>query len=335
MNNWEKTVPSPLLCSGGPGEGVAMWGSCFQRDAGKLQQEHGVNVKLGVHVYLLCRFSRVQLFATLWTVASRDFPGKNTAVGCYAPPGDLPDPRIKSSIPASPALQVASLPTEPPGKPPVLIKGFKIMSMEEWIEELRTMTLKGKGSLVHGTSVDPLVPEGSRALSGSRVCGGGRDFWARISRRRMSWLPKTCHGAWGGTELCIPGVGVRMGGQGLLLERCCFLDHGPCSEKSSGDCYSATSLPGNITGLDGGRSCPLLVGPGPPCVVWFLQMAVACLLWLMGCPIPWALLWEAEKAQCPVPSEEWVSLWLQWTRDGFLSHWVCEPGLSHPFFCRV
>ena len=138
MNNWETTVPSPLLCSGGAREGVAMWGSCFQRDVGKLEQEHGVNVKLGVHVYLLCRFSRVQLFATLWTVASWDFPGKNTAVGCHAPPGDLPDPRIKSSIPASPALQVASLTTEPPGKPPVLIKGFKIMSREEWIEELRT-----------------------------------------------------------------------------------------------------------------------------------------------------------------------------------------------------
>ena len=39
-----------------------MWGSCFQRDLGKLEQEHGVNVKLGVHVYVLSRFSRVRLF---------------------------------------------------------------------------------------------------------------------------------------------------------------------------------------------------------------------------------------------------------------------------------
>lgn len=154
---------------------------------------------------------------------------------------------------------------------------------------------------MHGTSVGPLVPEGCRALSGPRVCGGGRDFRARMSRRRMSWLPKTCPGAWGGTELCIPGVGVRVGGQGLLLERSSFLDQGPCAEKSFGDCPSATSLPGNITGLDGGRSCPLLVGPGPPCVVWFLQMAVACSLWLMGCPIPLALLWEAEKNTVPCP----------------------------------
>ena len=32
----------------------------------------------------------------------------------YPPPGDLPNPGIK---PRSPALQVESLPTEPPGKP--------------------------------------------------------------------------------------------------------------------------------------------------------------------------------------------------------------------------
>ena len=48
-----------------------MWGSCFQRDLGKLEQEHGVNVKLGVHVYVLSRFSRVRLFVALWTVAHR------------------------------------------------------------------------------------------------------------------------------------------------------------------------------------------------------------------------------------------------------------------------
>ena len=34
--------------------------------------------------------------------------------GLPYPPGDLPDPGIK---PESPALQVDSLPTEPPGKP--------------------------------------------------------------------------------------------------------------------------------------------------------------------------------------------------------------------------
>ena len=37
---------------------------------------------------------------------------------CVAsPPGELPDLEIKSMSPASPALQVDSLPTEPSGKP--------------------------------------------------------------------------------------------------------------------------------------------------------------------------------------------------------------------------
>ena len=35
------------------------------------------------------------------------------------PPGDLPNPRIK---PRSPASQVGSLPSEPPGKPPIYLK---------------------------------------------------------------------------------------------------------------------------------------------------------------------------------------------------------------------
>ena len=45
-------------------------------------------------------------------------PGKNTTVGCHALlQGDLPKPRIE---PRSPALQVDSLPSEPPGKPRLL-----------------------------------------------------------------------------------------------------------------------------------------------------------------------------------------------------------------------
>ena len=34
-----------------------------------------------------------------------------------SPPGDLPGPGIKLKSPASPALRMNSLPTEPPGKP--------------------------------------------------------------------------------------------------------------------------------------------------------------------------------------------------------------------------
>ena len=42
-------------------------------------------------------------------------PGKNTGVGCHAVlQGNVPNPGIE---PRSPALQVDSLPSEPPGKP--------------------------------------------------------------------------------------------------------------------------------------------------------------------------------------------------------------------------
>ena len=63
--------------------------------------------------------SRIQLFATLWTVAyqappSMEFSRQEYWSGLPFPfPGDLPDPGIK---PRSPFLQVDSLLPEPPGK---------------------------------------------------------------------------------------------------------------------------------------------------------------------------------------------------------------------------
>ena len=64
--------------------------------------------------------SRVQLFATSWSVASRaplsmGFSRQEYWSGLPFPsPGDLPNPGIK---PRSPALQADSLPIEPPGEP--------------------------------------------------------------------------------------------------------------------------------------------------------------------------------------------------------------------------
>ena len=69
----------------------------------------------GVHVYMLAcvlnRFSRVQLFATLWTVAhqaplSMVFFRKEYWYGLpFSPPGDPPNPGI---VLAPPVLQVES-----------------------------------------------------------------------------------------------------------------------------------------------------------------------------------------------------------------------------------
>ena len=68
----------------------------------------------------VCVLSHVQLFATPWTVAHQAslpwvFSRQEHWSGLPCPPpGDLPNPGIK---PRSPALQVDSLLSEPPGEP--------------------------------------------------------------------------------------------------------------------------------------------------------------------------------------------------------------------------
>ena len=68
--------------------------------------------------------SRVQLSATPWTVAyqappSMGFFGQEYWSGLPFPsPEDLPNLGTELVSPVSPALQVDSLPSEPPGKPP-------------------------------------------------------------------------------------------------------------------------------------------------------------------------------------------------------------------------
>ena len=70
---------------------------------------------LCVCVHALSRFSYVQLFATLWTIArqaslSMEFSRQEYWNGLpFLSPGDLPDPGME---PGSPALQADSLQTE-------------------------------------------------------------------------------------------------------------------------------------------------------------------------------------------------------------------------------
>ena len=64
--------------------------------------------------------SRVQLFATLWTIAHQAPPSVGFSRQEYwsglpfPSPGDLPDPGIE---PRSPTLWTDALTSEPPGKP--------------------------------------------------------------------------------------------------------------------------------------------------------------------------------------------------------------------------
>jgi len=77
------------------------------------------------HILTVCvcafSLSRVQLFATLWTIAARllcpwDSPGKNTGVGYHALLGIFLTQESNLCL-LSPALQVKYLYTEPWGKP--------------------------------------------------------------------------------------------------------------------------------------------------------------------------------------------------------------------------
>ena len=85
--------------------------------AGHLPTEPPRKPYLGLCALLL---SRVQLFATLWTVAyqaplSMGFSRQEYWSGLPFPsPGDLPYPGIE---PRSPALEADALTSEPPGKP--------------------------------------------------------------------------------------------------------------------------------------------------------------------------------------------------------------------------
>ena len=75
--------------------------------------------------------SRVLLFATPWTVAyqapaSMGFSRQECWSRLPFPsPGDLPNPGIE---PQSPTLRADALPSEPPGKPKVVIEAVVVMS---------------------------------------------------------------------------------------------------------------------------------------------------------------------------------------------------------------
>ena len=81
-----------------------------------------VTVRCFTRACILSHFSHVSLFPSLWTVArqaplSMGFSRQEQWSGLPGPPpGDPPHPGTEPASPTSPAFQVDSLPTEPPGK---------------------------------------------------------------------------------------------------------------------------------------------------------------------------------------------------------------------------
>ena len=101
------------------------WRIPWKEEPGRLQSMgsqrvgHDLATSLSVQFSSVQSLSRVQLFATLWTVAYQAPPSMGFSRSEYwsglpfPSPGDLPDPKIE---PGSPALQVDSLLPEPVGK---------------------------------------------------------------------------------------------------------------------------------------------------------------------------------------------------------------------------
>ena len=93
--------------------------------------------------------THVQLVAILWTVAHQAPPSMGFFRQEYwsrlpfPSAGDLPHSGIEPGSPGSPALQVGSLPAEPPGKPSLALRGphflahglfFRLCSQLCWAE---------------------------------------------------------------------------------------------------------------------------------------------------------------------------------------------------------
>ena len=116
-----------LHCSNWP-----FWGFLFLFTQCFLAEVYSSDTKVKVK-----SLSHVRLFLTPWTVAyqvppSVGFSRQEYWSGLPFPsPGDLPNPGIE---PRSPVLQTDSLPSEPPGKLPVVLKrGLLLYSLWSFI----------------------------------------------------------------------------------------------------------------------------------------------------------------------------------------------------------
>ena len=127
--HWRRNV-NPLQCSclENPRDGGAWWATIYgvsqsrtrlKRLSSSSSSSSNLQSKQYVLLLLLSHFSRIQLFATLWTMAcspplSMGFSRQENWSGLPCPPGYFPDPGIE---PRSPALQADSLPLSHQGSP--------------------------------------------------------------------------------------------------------------------------------------------------------------------------------------------------------------------------
>ena len=137
---------------------------------------------------MLSCFSHVRLFVTLWTLAcqaplSMEISRQDSGSGLPCPPpGDLPDPGIEHASPMSPALQVDSSPTEPPGKPIANLDSVSKSRDITLITKVHIVKAKFFWVVVYGCEFEP-----KRRLSAEEMmllnCGTGEDSWESLGQQ--------------------------------------------------------------------------------------------------------------------------------------------------------
>ena len=138
---------------------------------------------------MLSCFSRVWLFATLWTIACQALLSLRFSRQDYwsglpcPPPKDLPDPGIEPASSKSPAL-VGSLPLVPPGKPKDIECTHSLKKrIQDWETEssasLREHSHRLAGSYTHrvmGTSTPQLCARCKSILWQVKITPTGYSF---------------------------------------------------------------------------------------------------------------------------------------------------------------
>ena len=144
----------------------------------------------GAHVFILSHFSRVWLFATLWTIArlaplSMDSPGKNTGVGCHilSYARGFSWPRDCSHVALSPAWAGRFFTT-------AAICDVHLLSPSIWLGHQNLLWLDLGHSLLLEQGVEIVLPklQGQRMNLG-RLAKIKDGFWADKCNR--CWLQAT------------------------------------------------------------------------------------------------------------------------------------------------
>ena len=145
------------------------WRSTFRGPLALQMRTPKLRRELSTVVSVLSRFSRVRLFATVWTVArqaplSMGFSREEYCSGLSFPIlGDLPGPGIEPTSPISPTL-AGFLPLAPPGKPQSYYQFSSVMQsclifLTPWTAAHQaSLSITNSQSLLKFMSIESVMP---------------------------------------------------------------------------------------------------------------------------------------------------------------------------------